>query len=498
MAYLGLDIGTTGCKASLINKNGDILFSTAKEYNLLFPGDGRIEISPDGIWESVCGVLSEITSESGQPVDCVSIASFGESFVLLDESDRPLADSIFYTDARGTEEIQDIVEAIPEEKLFRITGMPLNSMYSLNKLLWIQKHCPEQMKKARKLLLYGDYIGYRLTGERCIDYSLASRTMMLDIEKKIWSQEILDAFHLDGTILSTPAQAGTTIGPITDERCKRLGFQSKTPLILGGHDQACAALGAGAIHTGDSCDGFGAAECISVVVPKGCINEKMRRNNYCCEPHLVPDRYITLAFNTSAGSSLKWYRDTLEKERFMELSRQGQKIYPVLDGECKREPTSILFLPYLNGNGTPSMNATTSGGFVGITAGTTKDELYKAVMEGICLDMKYNIELLDSIGIPMRTLRAVGGGAHSDTLLQIKADVFGVPVKTLAASEAGTLGLAILSAVASGDYPDHASAIASMVKEKKLFQPIPCNQKSYEKKYRQFIKLNSAMKIFYE
>lgn len=494
MAYLGLDIGTTGCKASLIQKNGRIVYSASKEYDLLFPGDGRIEISPETIWSSVCEVLTRTGRESGESVECVSIASFGESFVLLDEEDHPVANSIFYTDARGTEEIQDILSAIPEEKLFQITGMPVNSMYSLNKLLWIRKNQPELMEKAKKLLLYGDFIGYKLTGRRSIDYSLASRTMMLDIQSKTWSEDIFNAFQLDSRMFSTPQQAGTVIGEISPVLCGTFGFDRNPVLVLGGHDQACAALGSGAVHTGDSCDSFGSAECITVVIRKEQISGEMKQNNYCCEPHLLCDRFITLAFNSSAGASLKWYRNNLERERYQEQTSQGGNIYKLLDDECSSEPSSILFLPYMAGSGTPDMDAFACGAFSGITIGTSKNELYKAVMEGISFDMKHNIERLDSIGIDTKTVQAVGGGARSETLLQIKSDIFGIPVNTLLVSEAGTMGLAILSAVACRDYPDYDSAISHMVKIKKSFLPIPKHTKTYEMKYKQFKKMRSAIR----
>lgn len=494
MAYLGLDIGTTGCKASLIHKNGSIVYSASKEYDLLFPGDGRIEISPETIWNAVREVLTRTGRESKERVDSVSIASFGESFVLLDENDVPVADSIFYTDARGTEEIRDITSAIPEEKLFQITGMPVNSMYSLNKLIWIKKYQPERMERAKKLLLYGDFIGYKLTGRRSIDYSLASRTMMLDIQSKTWSEEIFSAFQLDSRMFSTPQQAGTVTGIISPVLCDEFGFKNGTTLVLGGHDQACAALGCGAVMAGDSCDSFGSAECITVVIQKEQISGEMKRNNYCCEPHLLSERFITLAFNSSAGASLKWYRNNLEKERYQEQTSKGGNIYKLLDEECPKKPSSVLFLPYMSGSGTPDMDAFACGAFSGITIGTSKNELYKAVMEGICFDMKHNMERLELIGIDTKTVQAVGGGARSETLLQIKSDIFGIPVNTLTVSEAGTMGLAILSAVACKDYPDYESAIDSMVKVKKTYVPIPDNTKIYEMKYKQFKKMRSAIR----
>lgn len=486
MAYLGLDIGTTGCKASIIDKKGQLLFSTSQEYDLLFPGGGRIEICPDTIWEACCAVISKSVIECGHNINSISIASFGESVVILDKNDKSMSNSIFYTDIRGTKEINDILLNISAGAIYKITGMPLNSMYSLNKLLWIQKHQHQIINEASKIFLYGDYIGYKLTGERIIDFSLASRTMMFDCSNKKWSKILFDTFMFDMNLFSIPKQAGSVVGNIKKSLCKKFGLSENVILILGGHDQACAALGVGAIEPGDCCDSFGSAECLSIVMKKSKINSTMRIHNYCCEPHLIPGKYITLAFNSSAGATLKWYRNTIENDRYIKLTKDGQQIYSVLDSECDEAPTSILFFPYMVGSGTPDMNSLASAAYHGITINTTKPEFYKAIMEGICLDMKYNLELLNATGVYIENIYAVGGGAHSKTLLQIKSDVLGKPIKTLSVSEAGTLGLAILCAVACGDYIDYSSAIKEMITINKSYNPIENNNKIYNKKYMQF------------
>lgn len=494
MAYLGLDIGTTGCKASVIDQSGRIQASASREYDLQYPGEGLIEIDPLVVWKSVLDVLSSAASRSKKTIKALSIASFGETFVLLDSNDAPLANSIFYTDIRGSQESADILSAIPAERLFHITGMSINSIYSLNKLLWIKKHRPGLLEKASRLMLYGDYIGYMLTGERVIDYSLASRTMMLDVEKKEWAGEIFGAFALEQELFSRPAQAGTKVGRLRPQLCEKLGLPADVTVVLGGHDQACAALGAGAIEFGDACDGFGAAECISVVIKRSQAKDDMRKNNYCCEPHLIEGKYITLAFNTSAGASLKWYRNTIEAERHRYFSERGENIYGVLDSECEPSPSPVLFLPYMAGSGTPYMDPSAQGAFVGLTLSTVKAQMYKAIIEGICLDMRHNLELLAQTGIMVNRLVAVGGGARSRTLLQIKADVLNKTVTTIDVPEAGTLGLAMLCSVACGDYPDYEAAARAMIRAAAEYSPDPANAALYEKKYAQYKRMYAAVK----
>jgi len=497
MAYIGLDVGTTGCKAMVVDTCGNIVDYCYKEYNLVFPRPGWVEINPSEVWESVCSVLMRVSLRYGSEVKAMSIASFGEALVFLDKYDRVLDNSIFYSDVRGTDEVDDINQRIGKAEVERITGMPSNPMYSLNKLLWIMKHKPGLYREAHKIFLFGDYIAYRLTGERRIDYSLASRTMALDISSMSWSFEIFDGFSIDAGKFSTPVPAGTIIGSISSSAAEELGLPKALLVIAGGHDQACAALGAGVINPGEAVDGMGTSECITAAVNGPFKGTSLYKNNFCCEPHLCRDTFITLAFNTTAGAVIKWYRDAFESERHRECLADGGSIYRLLDSECGEEPSPLFLLPHFAGSGTPYMDPFASGALLGLKLDSGKRDIYKAVLEGICFEILVNVELLSECGIEINEITAVGGGARSDVMLQLKSDIMNRPVKTLLAGESGIMGLAMLCAVACGDYPDFKSAAGAVVKTGKVFYPRDEYSKKYREKYEVYKRIYPALKTIF-
>lgn len=494
MGYIGLDVGTTGCKASVINNEGRILAYRYKEYNLLFPEEGWVEINADTVWESVCNVLRGIRDECNCRINALAIASFGEALVLLDENDNVLDNSIFYSDVRGNDETKELALLFEKDKLQGITGMPLNSMYSINKLMWIKKNRPDIYNKARKIMLFGDYISYKLSGERKIDFSLASRTMAFDIHRKYWAENIFDSLDIDKKKFSEPVLAGCIVGTVREKIAEELNLPKDMYIVGGGHDQACAALGAGIIEAGDAVDGIGTAECITLVMDKTMIKPEMYNFNYCCEPYICKDKYISLIFNVTSGAAIKWYRDTFENERHKVGQVSGESIYKILDRECSSKPSPLFFLPHLAGSGTPFMDSLSSGAILGLKLSSSKSDIYKAILEGICFEMMFNIDVLRECGIKLDQITAVGGGARSSTLLQIKSDIMNMPVRTLSTKESGTLGLAILCSVACGDYKDIKSAVKSIVVVDKTYYPRNEYVEKYKEKYEVYKRIYPALK----
>lgn len=494
--YIGLDVGTSGCKASLIDERGRVVQHRNCEYDLTFPKAGWIEMDPRVVWPAVKEALRGLTG-TGE-ARALAIASFGEAVVLLDAADEVLCNSIFYSDVRGTEEVQDLQQMFDKQWLQTTTGMPVNPMYSINKLLWIKKHQPDILAKARRLMLFGDYILYKLSGERCIDYSLASRTMALDLQGKCWNPQILEALGLAPAAFSRPVLAGEIVGRLRPEVAAETGLSRDLVLVSGGHDQVCAALGSGAIQPGQAVDGMGSSECISVVLDSGMIHPQMFVANYCCEPHAVRDRYVTLAFNNSAGTAIKWYRDTFEQELLQQCGATGRNPYAILDEGCRPEPSGLLFLPHLAGSGTPYMDSLSSGAIIGLNLSSDKRDIYRAILEGLCYEMRFNLETLADCGIHLSSvLTAVGGGAKSPALLQIKADILGIQVQTLQSGESGTMGLVMLCAVAMKDYSDLQQAAEELIRPKQSFSPNPVLRDAYEAKYRQYKRVYEAVKEIY-
>ena len=490
MAVIGLDVGTAGCKATVVHEDGTVLASAYRPYSLSAPGPGMAELDPNVVWRSVCAVLAE--AARGQDVRAIAIASLGESFVCLDENDAVLAPALLYSDVRGADEAEEIKSAIPLEELFAITGMPLNPMYTLCKLLWARKHA-DYLNRARRIMLFGDYIGYMLTGEAAIDYSLASRTLMFDVRGKRWADRILNRFDIDAGLLSSPVQSGTAVGRLRRSVAGELGIPPYVTLYAGAHDQVCAALGAGVLNAGDCVDGMGTSECITAVLSEQPDVRRMLSNNFCLEPYAAGG-YITLAFNPAAGAAVNWYRDTIERERSAACAADGRDIFAEMESECPDGPTPLLFLPHLAGAGTPHMDPFSRGMLAGLSLSTTRGELYKAFLEGICFEIRLNAELLADLGSNIQKLICAGGLSRSDILMQIKADIMGIPVTRLAQKESGTMGLAMLCLTAEGVYADYAQAARTMVKTDRTFEPDPSKVQVYAEKYRAYSRMYWAAK----
>ncbi len=491
MAVIGLDVGTTGCKATVLAQDGSVLDYAYESYDLIMVGRGMAELDPRVVWESVKKVLRK--AAAGKEITAISVASMGESFVCLDAYDNPLGGSMLYSDVRGTKETEQIRAAFDEKELLSITGMPMNPMFTLCKLLWVSQNT-DQYSKAKYLMLFEDYIGYMLTGQRAIDYSLASRTMLLDIKKKEWASGIADRFGLDTGKFSTPVLAGTEIGCLRKEVAAELGMSEKTKFYAGAHDQACAALGSGVLEEGDCVDGMGTSECITTIIRSDSDPDLMLKNNFCMEPYVKEGTYINLAFNTSAGASVNWYRKVIERERLQDAKATGKDIYAIMEAECPSEPTSLLFLPYLAGTGTPYMDTMANGAWLGMKLETTKGDLYKSCLEGICFEILLNANLVAETGTNIQNMKCVGGLSNSDMLMQMKADIMGQAVTRLKVKESGTLALAMLCYVAEGAYRDYAQAAEAMVKIDRTFEPDLRKHAIYAEKYESYKRIYHALK----
>lgn len=484
MNYLSIDVGTTACKCQLFSDKGEILAYIFKEYAFL-EIDGFHYVDVGAIESNLKRMISEISGKFA--IDSVCVSSLGESFVILDEDDHVIFYPMLYTDSRGEEEAQQIVSAIGDEKAFSITGVMPHSMYSLSKLIWIRKNYPEILEKASKILLIGDYVGYLLTGERVIDYALASRTGAFDIEKLQFSKEILGTFGIDQNLFSYPKVAGSIVGRIKQE------WGIDAVLVLGSHDQVCTSLGAGVLDAGDAVDGMGTVECITTLFKEKPVNAEMGRQGYPCVPYPVDDLYCTYILNYSCGSTVNWLR-----KRIMHGYKGEEKdFFTYIERDMRNEPTGILMLPYFSGASTPYQDLNAKGAFVNLTTETRDCDLYRSVMEGTAYEMRFNAETVEAYEICLQNTVATGGGANSGKWLQIKSDIQNIPIKTLRSSEGGLCGCAMLQAVALGGVKDLYEARDIFVQYDQRFIPDPNRHREYEKHYQKYKKLYKTLKEFY-
>ena len=496
MAVLGLDVGSSGCKCTLLDENGSPLGAAHHEYGT--PA-GAMELHPDLIWDGVQSVLRQIAviaREQHADIKALCVSSFGETFVLLDEQDRVLMPAMMYTDPRGIEECALLIERFGLSNMAARTGAFPHPMFSLPKWMWVAAHRSEIWKQVARICLIGDYVLYRLGHVTAIDASLAARSMALDIRQLDWDIELLDIVGLRKKQLSQVVPSGTLVGEVSSDIASDLGLPAHIKLVTGGHDQVCAALGAGVIRPGIAVDGMGSVECLTpaFLSPLPVDDTTMQ---YATIPHGVPGMYVTYAFNFTGGAMLKWFRDTLTPE----LHQQGGDTYELLGWQAEKlgdKPTDLLVLPHFAGAGTPSMDVSAVGAMVGLTLQTTRPEMYRAVMEGTAMEMRYNMDCLEQMGITLEEIHVVGGGAKSPLWMQIKADICQKPITTLHVDEAGTMGTALLAWIALGRYPSIEAAAQAMVRPKTTYWPRPEMAAAYGKRYQRYRRMQLHVKAIWE
>jgi len=495
MAFIGLDIGTSGCKCGIFDAEGGIKAFSYREYEVLNPGEGLFELNPEEVWEAVKYVIKTSAAEfNGERVTAICVSSFGESGVPLDKEGNALCNSFLYTDIRGAEQCRKLVEKNGLAEIMNLTGVHAHPMYTINKVMWIRENMYDIYKRIWKFMLFEDYILYKLGRVAAIDYSLASRTMAFNVTDKVWEKRIFETSGIEPGIFSEAVPSGTVIGTIKDGIAEELGLPKGVQLVTGGHDQVCAAIGGGIISEGMALYGIGTVECITPAFGAPVLNDRMLGNNFACVPHAKDKMYVTYAFNFSGGAILKWYRDNFARSEKAEADAKGENVYDILDRKAAKNPTGILMLPHFAGSGTPRMDTASRGAIIGLGFDTGYPHIYRALLEGITYEMLYNLECLEEAGITVNELRAVGGGAKSDFWLQIKADIMGRKITKLDINEAGTLGTAILAGVATGVYESVEGAVKRLVKTKKEYYANEKNYEIYMENYAKYKKMYDAVK----
>ena len=482
MISLGIDIGGTGCKCVAFRDDGEQLAIAYTEYPL---ASGSANLPPDILSSSVFQVIARCTAqlEDRHEITSVTVSSFGESFVAVDELGNALTDILLYFGNTESEEFSRLIETIGEEKFMRIARILPDASYSLSKMLYTQKIAS---RPVWKYLFIAGFITYRLTGKTYADISLACRSLLYDVENRCWSKELLDATGIDPVTLPDVLPTGGIVGPILPEIATQLGLPRDVMVVMGSHDQIVNALGAGVQNIGDAVDTSGTCECITPLFASVPENLEFQKNNFACVPYLEDRGYVTYAYNISAGSVVRWYRDALAGYLSAEAQTQNKSIYDLLNEQCPSEPTELMVLPFLQGmGGTPDVDPLARGLIAGLTTQTRLPHIYRALLEGITYEMRYNQEKLEENGVSFERLYACGGGAKSPAWLQIKADILGCEIIPVKSDETGAMGSAILGIAAiTGESP---FAVAQRFwKYGEPILPNPEHQEIYHNKYQMY------------
>ena len=353
-------------------------------------------------------------------------------------------------------------------------------MYTLPKIAWLRTNRPQTFAAADRFLCVEDYILTRLGVGAWISTSLASRTMALDLETCAWIDDYLAFAGITPAQLATPVASGTPVGRAARQACDELGLPHDLEWVAGGHDQGCCSLGAGGVAEGIAVDGTGTFECISIPVRDAALTPAALGYNFPTERHTVASLKLTLSY-IAGGVALKWFRDVASRHMLELAALKGVDPYELILADLSEEPTELLMFPHLIGTGTPWLDARARGAVVGIDAGTSYEDFAKAAIEGITLEMGWNLDLQASIGTEIGRIHAVGGGARSDRWLQMKADIFNREVIAVP-GEASCAGAAMGAGIGIGAFGSYAEAAAAFVHEGKAFTPRPRQVAAYRHK----------------
>ena len=493
MSVLGIDLGTTGCKAAAYSKDGRCLAQAYREYGAVHPAAGRVELDSREVWEKVRQVIREVAPKEGMgrdPITALCVSSFGEAFVPVTKGREILGPSILNTDVRGAEYADALARDIGQEAFYRINPNILGPQYSLPKLMWLRDHEPALFERADYFLFWADLVPFMLGCEPVAANSLANRALLFDLWKNDWSNKLLAWSGIERRKLGRIVAGGTVIGTVDDRAAAELGLPRGVRVVAGGHDQCLNALGAGCIGPGKAVCGIGTFECITPTYGEVADPLRMLELRLNMEHHVLPGLYVSFLYH-QAGSLVKWFRETFAAK---DAAPAGTDIYAMLDREMPEAPTGLLALPHFDPPQWPAHVPDTSGVIAGLKSGTTRGEILKAIMECETFYFADSLAALEKLGIETREFMATGGGARSDAWLQIKADIFGVPFVRPKNTEGSLVGAAMLAGIATGVYGSAQEAVEVFVKRERVFEPDAARHAAYKEKLALYRELFPSMR----
>jgi xylulokinase len=486
MSLLAIDMGSSSCKAVAYAADGRILCETSQAYKANTSSSSCREMPADVFWQAfrhVTGILSRATASD--PIEAIGISSHGETFVPVDERNYPIAPAILNIDDRAVVQADRLKRKCDPKRMFEITGLVVHPMYPVPKILWMREHRPDVFAKARRFLPVPSYLLAQLGVHPYLDYSLASRFLAFDIRQKRWSEEILAACELDAHSFPTVVPAGTVAGKLGSQIASDLGLPAGIPVVVGGHDQPCAALGMGAIEPGRISASLGTYECLLAASKEPVINDTAfaaNLNTYC---HVVPDRYVTLAY-FPAGIMLEWFVSVISEER-NDANHSGDSLYSALESRASARPGELLVAPHLLGTCNPDFDPRASGVIVGLRPSTSAAEIYKGILEGIACEFATMAELLQRVAGSFHDVYVTGGGCRSRLGMKLRAALSGCRLHRTSSSDAVCLGTAILAGMGAGKYSNIPRTIEHLVSVVNTEEPdsnVAAEYRDYVRQYR--------------
>lgn len=464
-ATIGIDIGTSGAKGVLLGAQGKVLARAGASYPLLTPRPGWTEQDPEAWWQAAVAVLRELAEAAGKSGAVAGIGLSGQMHgsVFLDGADRPIRPALLWNDARTHEACAEIERRVGRERVIEVTGNRASTGMQAPKLLWLRAHEPEAAARVEKLLLPKDFIRLRLTGDYATDAADASGTLLLDLAARRWSEEMLSGLDIPRRLLPEVFESPEVTGRLGEAAAGLTGLAAGTPVVAGGGDNACAAIGAGLIEEGHAVCSLGTSGTLFAHSMTPRVDPEGALNAFC---DAVPGGYHLMGVILSAGGALQWFRERVVAGEADLLARNGLDPFTVLLGSAEAVPPGaegLLFLPYLSGERSPHMDPHARGAWVGLSLAHHRGHLVRALIEGVGFAFADCLLRMRALGVEPPAVMLTGGGAKAELWRSILAAQLRAPLTVGAAAEGPALGAAILAQVGAGLRPDLGSAVRAAV-----------------------------------
>lgn len=485
---LGIDVGTGGCKALLVRPDGTVAGEATSGYPLSTPRPLWSEQRPGDWWEatgrSVAGALERAAARP-ERVAAVGLTGQMHGLVLLDAGGEVLRPAILWNDQRSSAECEAIHERLGLDRVIIVTGKPALPGFTAPKILWVRRHEPEVFTAAATMLLPKDYVRYRLTGRLLMDVADGSGTSLLDVSRRRWSSEFVEALDIPRRWLPELTESPEVAAPVSAAGAAATGLLEGTPVVAGAGDQAAEAVGCGIVDDGQVSVAVGTSGVVFTATDEYRPDPEGRLHAYC---HAVPGRWHLMGVMLSAGGSLRWYRDVFGGEETERARQDGMDPYEALIDGARRAPAGcegLIFLPYLTGERTPHADPHARGAFVGLTLRHGRDHVTRAVLEGVTFGLRDLVELCRESGRPVERVRVSGGASRSGFWRQIMADVFRAEVVTVNSTHGAAFGAALLAGAGAGLYPSVSAAARQVVRETGTMRPGP-DAALYDRLYQRY------------
>jgi xylulokinase len=496
MYLLGIDVGTGGTRALVIDGAGHVIASATEEHRpFASPQIGWAEQDP-GDWWRACGAAVHKALAEGQlcgdQIACVGLSGQMHGAVLLDEQASVVRPALIWCDVRTEKQSLDLTAQIGSERLIQLTCNPALTNFTLTKCLWVRENEPENWKKIRSVMLPKDYVRLQLTGERATDMADASGTLLLDVAHRRWSKEILALVQMEESLLPALYESPEICGQVSAAGAAATGLRCGTPVVAGAGDQASGAIGMGAVSPGTVSATIGTSGVVLAATDGPALDRRGRLHTFC---HAVPGRWIVMGVTQAAGLSLRWFRDQFG------VGADGQrKSYEALATEAAKAPpgcNGLLWAPYLMGERTPHLDSMARGMLVGLTASHTRAHVIRAILEGVAFSLRDAFTILREIDVPVKTIRLGGGGARSALWRQIQADTYGQRVEMVEAEEGAAYGAAILAGVGAKAWPSVDDACDAVVRVAGNLNPNSEDSLVMGRAYAVYCRIYPAMKSIF-